>query len=198
MTEQEFKYWTAKTHSSANKWTEDEIYRLNGKGLFYYLGGEDGIYLEIEKDGLLSAGTYEGAFPHIGEAFFCEKHQKQHDNQSVAFAVAAESLGTKFLADMFSSELSFEEFMLNMSKAEDKTNREDFQYEVSVFAEESEDGMTTWNIVCQTNDENEAIAEAKKQEALGETVRVDDLIEGDLVDFNSDSTEDQALTGMEL
>ena len=111
MTEQEFKYWTAKTQSSTNKWTEDEIYRLNGKGAFYYIGGEDGVYIEIEKDGLLSAGTYEGAFPHIGEAMFTEDYQKQFDNFIDAFKSIIQPLGKKFFFDMFSSELSFEEFV---------------------------------------------------------------------------------------
>lgn len=119
MTGQEFKYWTAKTQSSAHKWTEDEIYRLNGKGAFYYTGGEDGIYIEIEKDGLLSAGTYEGAFPHIGEAWFKEDFQKKYDNFNDAFTAVLEAGGKKFLADMFSGELSFEKFSIQNFDNED-------------------------------------------------------------------------------
>ena len=70
MTKKEFAMWQAVTKSSQFRWTEDEIYRLNGRGAFYYHGGEDGIYMRIQKDGMLEAGNYEGAIPHIGEAFF--------------------------------------------------------------------------------------------------------------------------------
>jgi len=64
LNEQEFKYWTAKTQSSTNKWTEDEIFRLNGRGSFYYIGGADsGTYIKIHNNGLVEGGTYEDAFP---------------------------------------------------------------------------------------------------------------------------------------
>jgi hypothetical protein len=70
MSEQEFAAWQALTESSRELWTEDDIFRLNGHGSFYYHGGEDGNFIKIHKSGLLEAGTYEGALPHIGEAMF--------------------------------------------------------------------------------------------------------------------------------
>ena len=70
MTHAEIKAWLARPESSRNRWTEDEIFRLNGRGAKYYRGGENGIYMDIHKDGRLEIGEYDGALPHIGEACF--------------------------------------------------------------------------------------------------------------------------------
>ena len=112
MTEQEFKYWAAKTQSSSDNWTEDEIFRLNGKGAFYYIVGESGTYIKIHSDGLIEGGTYEDAFPHIGDAIFTESFQRQFDNFIDAFKSIIKPLGKKFFLDVFSGELSFEEFVI--------------------------------------------------------------------------------------
>ena len=100
--EQNFKAWMAVTESSRYKWVEDEIYRLNGRGAMYYTGGEDGVYMRISKDGSLEAGNYEGAFPHIGEAFFMPVVTKQYDTFSAAYTAAMEAGGKRFMVDMFS------------------------------------------------------------------------------------------------
>jgi hypothetical protein len=73
MNQKEFEGWKAVTESSAYRWVEDSIFRLNGRGAMYYTGGEDGIYMKISKDGILELGDYEGALPHIGEATFTVK-----------------------------------------------------------------------------------------------------------------------------
>jgi hypothetical protein len=101
MTNQEFAAWNSVTAGSAGLWTEDAIYRLNGRGAFYYIGGEDGAYLRISKEGVLEAGKYEGAIPHIGEAFFTPAVTRRYGNFSDAFAAAMELGGKKFLVDMF-------------------------------------------------------------------------------------------------
>jgi hypothetical protein len=101
MDRQEFAAWQAMTESSRFHWMEDEIYRLNGRGAMYHIGGEDGIYLRIGKDGLLDVGTYEGAVPHIGEAVFRSVRQEQHGSFSDAFAAAMKLGGRQFLVDMF-------------------------------------------------------------------------------------------------
>jgi len=95
--------WLAVTESSRFKWVEDEIYRLNGRGIMYYTGGEDGIYMRIGKDGTLEAGKYEGAFPHIGEAFFKPVVTKNYQTFSDGFTAAMEAGGKQFLVDMFSN-----------------------------------------------------------------------------------------------
>jgi hypothetical protein len=97
-----FEAWMAVTSSSRNKWVEDEIFRLNGRGAFYFTGGEDGVYMKIHKDGRLEAGNYEGAFPHIGEATFQTVVEKQFGNYSEAYTAAMEAGGKQFLVDMFS------------------------------------------------------------------------------------------------
>ena len=105
MTKKEFVAWQAMTESSRHKWTEDEIFRLNGRGMLYYIGGKDGQYIEINKDGRLEIGTYEGAIPHIGEATFRKNFTKQCKNQQDAFETAIVKVGgKKFLADMFSAD----------------------------------------------------------------------------------------------
>ena len=102
MTDTELKAWLAVAQDSRYHWTEDEITRLNGRGALYYFGGEDGIYMRVQPDGKLSIGTYEGALPHIGEAFFTSKSSMDCGNFDRAHQTAMEFGGAKFLADMFS------------------------------------------------------------------------------------------------
>jgi hypothetical protein len=100
--EKNFSAWLAVTESSRYKWVEDEIYHLNGRGAMYYTGGENGIYMQIRKDGTLEAGKYEGAIPHIGEATFQAQVTKQYPNFSEAYKAAMEAGGKQFMIDMFS------------------------------------------------------------------------------------------------
>jgi len=100
--ERSFAAWMAVTESSRNKWVEDEIYQLNGRGAMYYKGGEDGVYMRIHKDGTLEAGNYEGAIPHIGEAIFKPVVTKHLASFSEAYKTAMEAGGKQFMVDMFS------------------------------------------------------------------------------------------------
>ena len=104
MTQDEFNHWKAVTDSGAHSWVEDVIRRLNGRGTMYYIGGEDGIYIDISQDGMLELGTYEGAIPHIGEAFFSVKTEKQCSSFDEAFKFACQIGGKRFLIDMFSGD----------------------------------------------------------------------------------------------
>ena len=103
MTDQELQQWLAVTENSRYQWTEDEITRRNGRGALYYFGGENGVYIQVQPDGELSLGTYEGAFPHIGEALFTRKAVLAFDGFDQALQKAMELGGQKFLQDMFSS-----------------------------------------------------------------------------------------------
>lgn len=105
MTKEEFAAWQAITESSRFQWTEDAIFRLNGRGAFYYIGGEDGQYIQAHKDGRLEVGTYEDAFPHIGEASFHIAATKHCKDFNEAFETAIKVGGKKFLVDMFSGEI---------------------------------------------------------------------------------------------
>ena len=104
MTQHEFEYWQAVTQSSKYQWVEDRITRLNGNGALYYTGGEDGLYMRLSPDGKLTVGTYEDAFPHIGEAMFRREAEHQQPDFSSAFEAACKLGGKQFLADMFSQE----------------------------------------------------------------------------------------------
>lgn len=106
MTDSELNQWIAVTANSQHQWTEDETTRRNGRGALYYFGGSDGIYMRIQPDGEFSAGTYEGAFPHIGEALFTRKMVAVCDSFDQAMQKAMELGGQRFLQDMFSSKPS--------------------------------------------------------------------------------------------
>lgn len=106
MSDSELKQWIAVTAASQHQWTEDEVTWRNGRGALYYLGGVDGIYIRIQPNGELSAGTYEGALPHIGEALFTRKMVMDCDNFDQAFQKAIELGGPQFLQDMFSDKPS--------------------------------------------------------------------------------------------
>lgn len=117
MNQKELESWQAVRASSTHKWVEDSIFRLNGRGAMYYTGGEDGIYMEISKDGTLELGDYEGALPHIGEAIFTVKAQKQCAGFDEAFQIACQIGGKKFLMDLFSSDQIHQEAL---SSGDDK------------------------------------------------------------------------------
>ena len=101
MTREEFDGWRSVTEASCFSWTEDPIKRLNNKGAMYYIGGEDGCYIDISKDGKVTVGTYEGAYPHIGEATFYVKGTRQLKDFNEAFEYAVKLGGKKFIVDMF-------------------------------------------------------------------------------------------------
>ena len=101
MTKDEFALWQTITGNSCFHWTEDAIFRLNGRGAFYYIGGEDGGYMRIHKDGSLEVGAYEGAVPHIGEAVFIPKSERKYADFNEAFTAAIQLGGKQFLVDMF-------------------------------------------------------------------------------------------------
>ncbi len=79
MTKQEFEAWKRETDRSKKQWVKDVCVSHNRNGLFLYRGGESGSFIEIETDGLVCIGTYEDAFPHIGEALFHETGSHQCD-----------------------------------------------------------------------------------------------------------------------
>lgn len=101
---EEFENWQKITASSSRRWVEDAATRLNGRGLLYYSGGKSGIYMRITKDGVLQAGEYEGAIPHIGEALFKVKAERKCSSFDEAVTLALKAGGREFLADMFSSD----------------------------------------------------------------------------------------------
>jgi hypothetical protein len=72
MTQQEARGWLAATARSRHAWRLDEIHCTPDDALIYK-GGQMGYYVNLRKVGAawgVEVGTYEGAFPHIGEAAF--------------------------------------------------------------------------------------------------------------------------------
>ena len=103
MNHEEFACWQAVTASSTGRWVEDAVTSQNGKGNLFYIGGEEGVYMRIYPDGRLSVGTYEYAFPHIGEAVFTAKVERHFANVEEAFQTAVQLGGKKFMTDLLSS-----------------------------------------------------------------------------------------------
>ena len=103
MDKTEFERWQAVTCSSQHRWVEDTVTRLNGRGALYYMGGESGAFMRIIAEGNLTVGTYEGAFPHIGEACFINKAEHKFKDFNEGFQYACQLGGIKFLADLFSA-----------------------------------------------------------------------------------------------
>lgn len=103
MDEKEFAYWQAITQASTYRWTEDTITQRNGAGNLYYTGGENGRYMRLSPDGKLTLGTYEGAYPHIGEALFRVAVEHQCKDINEAFQVVCRIGGLQFLQDLFSA-----------------------------------------------------------------------------------------------
>ncbi len=67
--------WSKHMRSRRGKWSLDQIHNgKNGQRLLAYLPDADdhtkGSYLDVTTAGVMTAGTFEGAIPHIGEACF--------------------------------------------------------------------------------------------------------------------------------
>ena len=103
MERDELEYWQSVMAASRDEWVEDSITRLNEGGNLYYTGGEDGRYMRVYSDGRLSVGSYEYAFPHIGEALFTQSFERQYGSANEAFEAACQLGGTRFMEDMLSS-----------------------------------------------------------------------------------------------
>jgi hypothetical protein len=98
MTAQEFKAWTEETARSLYHWQSDPVSESRGEFLFY-IGGEDGHFIQIMDTGKLLAGTYEGAMPHIGEALFKPTMVRDFPDVNSALQRVIECGGREFLFD---------------------------------------------------------------------------------------------------
>lgn len=68
------------------------------------MGGESGAFMRITAEGNLMVGTYEGAFPHIGEACFINKAEHKFKDFNEGFQYACQLGGIKFLSDLCSDD----------------------------------------------------------------------------------------------
>ena len=100
MTREEFDNWTKITESSKRNWHLDEV-TLHNRGVYlFYTGGENGIYINVDLDGLTTFGKYECAIPHIGDALFTIEHNAQFADQNTAITKLIEQGGLKFLLNL--------------------------------------------------------------------------------------------------
>lgn len=100
MEQNELDYWQTVIAASAHRWIEDSITSLNNHGSLYYIGGESGNYMRLYPNGKMCIGTYEDAFPHIGDAIFEVKATHQYASMDEAFQAACQLGGKQFLKDI--------------------------------------------------------------------------------------------------
>ncbi len=98
----DYAAWVRFMRSRRGRWTVDPIHDgENGRRLLCFCPGladeTRGVFVEVEADGTVCAGTYEGAFPHIGEALFRGRWERNFGTQGEALRVVAERLGVPFL-----------------------------------------------------------------------------------------------------
>ncbi|MDR1205941.1 MAG: hypothetical protein LBL26_10755, partial [Peptococcaceae bacterium] len=109
--------WKNLTDGIPGNWREDKRYRRHRDGALYYIGGEDGQYMRIANDGLLTAGRYELARPGIEDAVLLSRVWKQYASYEQAFLVASRLAGPRFTKDLFSEKPSVLEQIREARKA---------------------------------------------------------------------------------
>jgi hypothetical protein len=100
--EQEFSKWANIAAGIDGPWREDTRYRRHQDGVLYYIGSEDGQYMRITNDGLLTVGRYEFASPGIEDAVLVNRAWRQYGSYEQALLDAPQIAGMKFTADLFS------------------------------------------------------------------------------------------------
>lgn len=98
----EHQAWIEYTRSRRGLWTVDPIHDgRDGRDFLCYAPSLDdatkGVYVMIDQDGTAKAGTYEDAYPHIGEACFLARWNHRYASFNEAFARVAERLGVAYL-----------------------------------------------------------------------------------------------------
>jgi len=96
MTEQEYKAWAKHQMKNTGHWTTDPIHSRPDDLLVYTARPDDptaGVYVHITP-GLVEAGKFEGAVPHMGEAIYYPKTQIETPDP---LKTAVERLGLSFL-----------------------------------------------------------------------------------------------------
>jgi hypothetical protein len=97
----DFAEWKTLTEQNPDPWREDARYRKHKDGALYYIGGEDGQYMRIAKDGRLVIGTYELARPGIADAVLLNRAVRQYESYEQALPSASRLAGQRFMSDIF-------------------------------------------------------------------------------------------------
>jgi len=97
----EFDAWMAETRRSIRNWRMDDLRYENDGEILAYKGGARGVFILAEADGTVEIGDYDGAIPHIGEAFYTVKHRRKVGRcADDAFRIVCQRMGTSFLLDV--------------------------------------------------------------------------------------------------
>lgn len=100
-TEKEFAAWRNLSDAIHGHWREDKRYSQRRDGVLYYIGGEEGQYMRVTNDALLTVGRYELACPGIEHAVLVSRVWKQYENYEQAILYASQIAGLKFTTDLF-------------------------------------------------------------------------------------------------
>jgi hypothetical protein len=98
MTNVEYELWRRHMLSCRGRWTRDQVHDgLDGRDLLCYvpLDGDAtaGMYVDVSVDGRATAGAFEGAIPHIGDAIFIPRWERKFVNPEEALKVLGGRLG---------------------------------------------------------------------------------------------------------
>lgn len=74
----------------------DRVGAMNSSRYLFYKGGENGQFVLVESNGLLSVGTYRDADPHIMEAVFTTVWSRQFASAYEALQKALDLGGMAF------------------------------------------------------------------------------------------------------
>lgn len=110
MTTAEAKAWILETEASKHAWTLDKIH-CHKPDYLLYIGGTEGHYVSI-RDGLLTIGTYKGAYPHIGEACFMPIGRQKFDTFEQAVAFMSQKTDIQYFHDLMASHVIDEENLI--------------------------------------------------------------------------------------
>ncbi|MDR2501847.1 MAG: site-specific DNA-methyltransferase [Oscillospiraceae bacterium] len=105
MNKQEHELWQTIAEIAGDRWTEDTVFRLTGRGALFTCGDSDGKYISASENGLLSVGSFSEAFPHTGMAFFTPEWSKQYAGFEKAMNAAHELGGKAFWDEVYSPDI---------------------------------------------------------------------------------------------
>lgn len=72
------------------------VSKISTESVFYYKGGLSGRFIEIEEDGIIKYGTYDGACPGIADAQFTFQGLVMRNTQELALREVEKIIGEKF------------------------------------------------------------------------------------------------------
>ena len=99
---EDYVAWERFMRSRRGPWTVDPIHDGEaGRRLLCFCPGladeTRGVFVQVEGDGTVRAGTYEDGFPHIGDALFRTRWERGFGSHREALRAVVERLGVPFL-----------------------------------------------------------------------------------------------------